>query len=76
MEGGRIQLGGELPVNTDGGLLSQAHSSGFLHITEAATQLRGYAGERQVIGAETAIVCGQSGALGINACLILGNKPS
>jgi len=73
VENGRIRLGGELPVNTGGGLLSQAHASGFLHITEAATQMRGQAGERQVMGAETAIVSGQCGALGINACIILGN---
>jgi acetyl-CoA acetyltransferase len=72
VENGRIRLGGDLPVNTGGGLLSQAHASGFLHITEAATQMRGQAGERQVIGAETAIVSGQCGALGINACMILG----
>jgi len=72
VENGRIRLGGELPVNTGGGLLSQAHASGFLHITEAAMQMRGQAGERQVIGAETAIVSGQCGALGINACIILG----
>jgi acetyl-CoA acetyltransferase len=72
VENGRIRLGGQLPVNTGGGLLSQAHASGFLHITEAATQMRGQAGDRQVIGAETAIVSGQCGALGINACMILG----
>jgi acetyl-CoA acetyltransferase len=72
VENGRIRLGGELPVNTGGGLLSQAHASGFLHITEAATQMRGQAGDRQVIGAETAIVSGQCGALGINACMIIG----
>jgi acetyl-CoA acetyltransferase len=72
VENGRIRLGGELPVNTGGGLLSQAHASGFLHITEAAIQMRGQAGDRQVIGAETAIVSGQCGALGINACMILG----
>jgi len=73
VENGRIELGGELPVNTGGGLLSQVHSSGFFHITEAATQMRGAGGARQVAGAETAIVSGQCGATGINACLILGN---
>jgi acetyl-CoA acetyltransferase len=73
VEGGRIELGGELPVNTGGGLLSQGHASGSLLITEAAIQLRGAAGERQVPAAETAIVSGQCGATGINVCLILGN---
>ncbi len=73
VEGGRIELGGALPVNTGGGLLSQGHASGSLLITEAAHQMRRAAGERQVPNAETAIVSGQCGATGINVCLILGN---
>ncbi|MBM2813149.1 MAG: thiolase [Chloroflexi bacterium] len=75
VENGRIELGGELPLNTGGGLLSQGHASGFLHITESATQLRGAAGERQVADAKIGIVSGQCGTLGINACLLLGNEP-
>jgi acetyl-CoA acetyltransferase len=73
VEGGRIELGGELPVNTGGGLLSQGHATGFLHITEGATQMRGAAGARQVANAQTAIVSGQCSVTGINACLILGS---
>lgn len=73
VENGRIELGGELPVNTSGGLLSQVNASGFFHITEAATQMRGTAGARQVADAETAIVSGQCAVTGVNACLILGN---
>jgi acetyl-CoA acetyltransferase len=76
VEGGRIELGGQLPLNTGGGLMSQGHASGFLHITEAATQLRGAAGARQVKDAKVGIVGSQSGTLGINACLLLGNDPS
>lgn len=72
VEGGRIELGGALPVNTGGGLLSQGHASGSLLITEAVKQMRGAAGARQVPNAETAIVSGQCGATGINVCLILG----
>jgi acetyl-CoA acetyltransferase len=75
IEGGRIELGGELPVNTGGGLLSHGHAGGTLLLTEAITQLRGAAGARQVAEAETAIVSGQCGVTGINVCLIFGNKP-
>ena len=76
VEGGRIELGGALPVNTGGGLLSHGHASGTLLVTEAAVQMRGAGGERQVADAETAIVSGQCGVTGINICLILGKQPN
>jgi acetyl-CoA acetyltransferase len=76
VEGGRIELGGALPVNTGGGLLSHGHASGALLVTEAAIQMRGAAGARQVADAETAIVSGQCGVTGINVCLIMGSHPN
>jgi acetyl-CoA acetyltransferase len=74
VENGRIELGGEIPVNTHGGLLSQAHIGGMLHITEAVAQLRREAGARQVKNAEVAAVSGQCGVLGIHVTLLLGTS--
>ena len=76
VENGRIEIGGDLPVNTGGGLLSQAHAGGILLVNEGAIQMRGAGGERQVADAETAIISGQCSVTGVNVCLILGAQPN
>ena len=77
VSGGRIRLGGALPVNPDGGGLSSNHPGmrGIFLVIEAAKQLRGECGARQVEGAELACVHGTGGTLGVahsGATLILG----
>jgi acetyl-CoA C-acetyltransferase len=55
---GTFALGGELPVNTDGGLKSFGHptaATGLRMIYENVLQLQGRAGARQVSGAGTAL---------------------
>ena len=70
---GRTALGGDLPVNTDGGLQAMGHpfgATGIRMIHELATQLRGDAGKRQVEGAQVGLAqCTGSG--GVNTVVLV-----
>jgi acetyl-CoA acetyltransferase len=75
--GGRIGLGGALPVNPDGGGLSSNHPGmrGIFLVIEATRQLRGGLGARQVEDARLALAHGTGGSLGSlhsGATLVLG----
>jgi len=54
IEDGITEIGGKLPVNASGGLLSKGHpisASGIAQVAELVWQLRGQAGKRQVADA-------------------------
>lgn len=77
IEAGEIELGGQIPVNTHGGLLSHCHPGNpgsMFALTEAVTQLRHQAGKRQVKDAEVALVHGQGGVMSSHTTLILGRE--
>jgi acetyl-CoA acetyltransferase len=64
VEEGHIKLGGALPVNPNGGLLSEGYVHGLNNLIEGVRQLRGGAAERQVPDAEVAVVTGGEGPRG------------
>ncbi len=73
VSGQRTAPGGDFPLNTSGGGLSYTHPGmfGIFLLIEAVRQLRGECGERQVSGAETALVNGIGGYLSSSATAIL-----
>jgi acetyl-CoA acetyltransferase len=71
---GHTRPGGDLPVNTNGGQLSESYMWGWLHLCEAVRQLRGQAGDRQVSGAEVAMY-GSTQAFAKAAASVLAVHP-
>ncbi|MGB9252094.1 MAG: acetyl-CoA acetyltransferase [Mycobacterium sp.] len=76
VEKGSLRLGGELPTNTDGGGLSACHPGqrGLFLLVEAARQLRGECGPRQVPDARIACVSGTGGWFCSSGTMILGTE--
>jgi len=79
VESGAIDLDGQLPVNTHGGLLSHCHPGhpgSMFALTETVWQLRHQAGERQVPNAGVALVHGQGGIMSTHGTLIFSRERS
>ena len=73
---GATEIGGEIPINPSGGLLSGVPSgvAGMSRVAEAFLQLRNEATARQIDGARTALAQGVTGSCGQAHCvIILGN---
>lgn len=60
---GAIGHGGRLPLNTNGGQLSEAYMWGFLHLCELVRQMRGEAGPRQLDRVDVAQYCSTFGMM-------------
>ncbi len=71
---GRLELGKDLPTNTHGGLLSQAHLGAMHHVVEATLQLRGEAGQRQADKNDVAVVHGNGGIVSAHSTVVLGKE--
>jgi acetyl-CoA acetyltransferase len=71
---GATEIGGSLPINTDGGCLANGEpigASGLRQVYENVLQLRGHAGARQVPGEPKTAFSHVYGAPGISACTVL-----
>jgi acetyl-CoA acetyltransferase len=68
---GGLEIGGNLPLNTSGGLLSETGMPGLQLVIEGVRQMRG-ASVNQVAGAKHCIVSNQGGIMHTHSTLILG----
>jgi acetyl-CoA acetyltransferase len=72
---GHTRPGGDLPLNTNGGQLSESYMWGWLHMVEAVRQLRGTVEpDRQVPSPELAMYCSSMTFLKSAASIIGVNK--
>jgi acetyl-CoA acetyltransferase len=70
LQEGHTRPGGRLPVNTNGGQLSESYMWGWLHLCEAVRQLRGECGDRQIDDPTHALDCSSHDFLKAAATLL------
>jgi acetyl-CoA C-acetyltransferase len=71
---GALEIGGKLPVNTDGGCIANGEpigASGLRQVIECTQQLLGRAGDRQVPGEPRTAFTQVYGAPGLSTCTVL-----
>lgn len=71
---GLFNIGGVLPLNTHGGLISYGHcgvAGAMAHLVETHRQMTGRAGARQVSNASVAFLHGDGGVLSSHVSLVL-----
>jgi len=72
-----LTFAGDLPCNTNGGQLSvgqPSNAGGMIHIVEAARQLMGRGGTRQIKDATLGVAHGNGGIMGDQVTLVLSNQ--
>lgn len=76
VDAGETDLGGSLPTDVSGGVLSAnpTGATGMIRFAEAALQVRGQAGEHQVDGARRALGHAQGGAAAYIATWLVGSE--
>jgi acetyl-CoA acetyltransferase len=72
IQGGRIALDGELPLNPSGGSLGAGRMHGAAHLVDSIQQVQGKAGQRQVPGARISLT--SIGPASIGACVLFASE--
>jgi acetyl-CoA C-acetyltransferase len=73
IDSGQTQMGGKIPVNPSGGVLSSnvAMANGLIRVAEVAEQLMGKAGKRQIPDAKTGLAYGMNGICSQGNCVLI-----
>ena len=73
IDSGQTQMGGKIPVNPSGGVLSSnvAMANGLIRVAEIAEQLMGKAGKRQIPNAKIGLAYGMNGICSQGNCVLI-----